>query len=197
MPGAGNISSHMDWTSLQDDHFIKGLFHRYHSKDPGCLFHLKTILALRAHKPNGTPLFMYTGSANFSTNAWGAVMPERRSKVIADTHATERIERIANYECGVVIRGKDIAGMLETGKWEDIVPYDRPTDANRYRKGERPWRVPKSAFQAPMDGGSGTDDDDEDEDETEHLADPRSVNIIDLVRLLSGAKVLKLQCYSE
>ncbi|KAF7367003.1 Peptide hydrolase [Mycena sanguinolenta] len=214
MPGAGNISSHMDWKSLEEDHFVKSLFHHYYSKDPGCLFHLKTILVLRADAPKRTPLYMYIGSANFSTNAWGAVMPELRDRVIADTLTTERIERIANYECGVVIKGKDIAGMLETGKWEDIVPYERPTEVNvrslllrsvsffadaffemqRYRKGERPWRVPKSAFQAPMDQDSDSDNE-EDEAEMEQLVGPRSV--IHLVRLLSGAKVLKLRGKAE
>ncbi|KAJ7219705.1 tyrosyl-DNA phosphodiesterase-domain-containing protein [Mycena haematopus] len=167
MPGAGNISSHIDWASLDgtNSEFLKDVFHRWQSKDRGCLFHLKTILALRAGQPKRTPLYMYTGSANFSLNAWGAVVPERRNRVIADTGATERVERIVNFECGVVVKGQDIARMLETGKWEDIVPYERPTEANRYREGERPWRVPKSAFEAPMDG----DSDKADEDEMEQL----------------------------
>ncbi|KAF7367011.1 Phospholipase D/nuclease [Mycena sanguinolenta] len=172
--GAGNISSHMNWKSLKDDHYIKSLFHRYHSKDSGRLFHLKTILALRADNPKATPIYMYTGSANFSQNAWGAVELEGRDHIIANTFATYRVEKITNYECGVVIRGEDIAGMLETGKWEDIVPYERPTAANRYQKGERPWRVTKSAFQR-----------DSDRDDDDHLGLVGPSGVIALVRLLS------------
>ncbi|KAF7366991.1 Phospholipase D/nuclease [Mycena sanguinolenta] len=195
MDGSCNISSHINWSSLKDGHYLKGLFHHYYSKDPGCLFHLKTILALRADNPKATPIYMYTGSANFSKGAWGAVMPEKREAVIARTLATERVEKIANYECGVVIRGEDIAGMLETGKWEDVVPYERPSEANHYRKGERPWTVPKSAFQPPMDGHGDSDEDDEDEDGMEDEEESEMKRLaghplgINLVRLLSGAKV--------
>jgi hypothetical protein len=49
---------------------------------------------------------------------------------------TARLESVQNYECGVVVEGRDIAGMLETGKWEDVVPYVRPTENDvRYTLG--------------------------------------------------------------
>ncbi|KAJ7654071.1 tyrosyl-DNA phosphodiesterase-domain-containing protein [Mycena polygramma] len=130
--GAGNISSHIDWRAVPEKgaDYLKSIFYHYRSKDPGCLFHMKSILALRADAPTRTPLYMYMGSANFSASAWGVVKPELRSSAVAATLGTERLERVANYECGVVIKGRDIAGMLETGKWEDIVPYVRPTEAD-------------------------------------------------------------------
>ncbi|KAJ7913002.1 tyrosyl-DNA phosphodiesterase-domain-containing protein [Mycena leptocephala] len=131
-PGAGNISSHIDWKSLPEKsaEYLKTVFYHYHSKDPGCLFHMKSILALHADAPKRTPLYMYMGSANFSAAAWGTVMPELRNGVVAKTLAIERLAGVKNFECGVVIRGRDIAGMLETGNWEDIVPYVRPKEAD-------------------------------------------------------------------
>ncbi|KAJ6470942.1 tyrosyl-DNA phosphodiesterase-domain-containing protein [Mycena sanguinolenta] len=119
MHGAKNISSHINWNSLKEGQYLKRLFHRYYSKDPDRLFHLKPILALRADNPEATPIYMYTGSAKFSQSAWGAVKEEGRDWMVADTLVTERVEKIANYECGVVIKGEDIARMLETGKWEN------------------------------------------------------------------------------
>lgn len=91
---------------------------------------MKSILALHADAPKRTPLYMYMGSANFSAAAWGTVMPELRNGVVAKTLAIKRLAGVKNFECGVVIRGRDIAGMLETGNWEDIVPYVRPKEAD-------------------------------------------------------------------
>ncbi|KAF8188842.1 tyrosyl-DNA phosphodiesterase-domain-containing protein [Mycena galopus ATCC 62051] len=191
MPGFSNISSHIDWKKLKEKkaEFLKTVFHHYHSKDKGNMFHLKTVLALHAGEPKRTPLYMYMGSANFSTMAWGAVKKEKRNKFQAATGATVRIESMANFECGVVIRGKDIAGMLETGKWEDIVPYVRPTDANRYKEGERPYKVPKSAFQDPAFEAIGDHDDGDVDEGTVQSGLP---SVMNLVRVLSRARVLHL-----
>ncbi|KAJ6577601.1 tyrosyl-DNA phosphodiesterase-domain-containing protein [Mycena capillaripes] len=185
--GAGNISSHIDWKSLPEKsaEYLKTVFYHYHSKDPGCLFHMKSILALHADAPKRTPLYMYMGSANFSAAAWGLVMPELRNSVVAATFQTERLERVANYECGVVIKGRDIAGMLETGNWEDIVPYMRPTEADRYKHNERPFKVSKHNADAPLDRDGDDDSDDDDES---------SNPVMDLVRVLSEATVLHLIC---
>ncbi|KAJ6470969.1 tyrosyl-DNA phosphodiesterase I [Mycena sanguinolenta] len=106
MNGAAGISSHMNWNSLEDNHYIKSLFHHYYSKDPECLFHLKTILALRADNPKATPIYIYTGLANLSQNAWGAVKKEGRHWVSAATDTSERVEKITNYECGDVGDGE-------------------------------------------------------------------------------------------
>ncbi|KAJ7611404.1 tyrosyl-DNA phosphodiesterase-domain-containing protein [Mycena polygramma] len=156
--GASNISSHIKWRNLAEKsaEYLTTIFYHYRSKDPGCLFHMKSILALHADAPERTPLYMYMGSANFSASAWGNVMPELRDKVVADTLQTERLEGIANFECGVVIKGEDIAGMLETGIWEDIVPYVRPTEADRYKEDERPF-VAHYAPDAPIDRDGDSD----------------------------------------
>jgi hypothetical protein len=84
---------------------------------------------------------MYMGSANFSAGAWGTVVPERRKNVVA-MGVTARLENVQNYECGVVVEGCDIVGMLETGKWEDVVPYVRPTEDDV----RSTWAVPCSSF---------------------------------------------------
>ncbi|KAJ7500760.1 tyrosyl-DNA phosphodiesterase-domain-containing protein [Mycena galericulata] len=138
--GAGNIASHITWSSLEKKsaEYLKGIFYHYKSKDEGCLFHMKSILALRAGHPKDLPLYIYMGSHNFSINAWGKVAPEKRSAERAK-FGPVRLEGISNLECGVVVPGKHIVGMLETKDWEDFVPYVRPSEANRYRDGEKPF----------------------------------------------------------
>lgn len=93
------------------------------------MFHMKSILALEADKPDAPPLYMYVGSHNFSINAWGRVHREDRVNV-AGMGAYLRLANIGNLECGVVVKGGDITGMLETTNWQDIVPYVRPSAAN-------------------------------------------------------------------
>ncbi|KAJ7870435.1 tyrosyl-DNA phosphodiesterase-domain-containing protein [Mycena leptocephala] len=189
VPGARNISCHIDWKSLasKSAEYLQQVFYHYHSKDARHLFHLKSILALRADAPTETPLYMYMGSANFSAGAWGTVVPERRKNVIA-MGVTTRLESVQNYECGVVVEGCDIVGMLETGKWEDVVPYVRPTEDDRYEEGERPFQLSYSDLQGPplvlfdrvrYDGGS---------------ENTSFYSVMDLVRVLSDAAVLHLIC---
>ncbi|KAJ7116107.1 tyrosyl-DNA phosphodiesterase-domain-containing protein [Mycena crocata] len=141
---AGNISSHIDWKSLAEHgaEYLQTVFHHYHSKDPGCLFHMKSILALHADDPKKTPIYMYMGSANFSTAAWGRVFPDLRIDSEANGHPL-RLAKISNFECGIVVKGAHITSMLDTDNWEDIVPYQRPSEKNRYKEGERPYKVSK------------------------------------------------------
>ncbi|KAJ6545333.1 tyrosyl-DNA phosphodiesterase-domain-containing protein [Mycena capillaripes] len=138
-PGANNISSHINWRLLPEKsaEYLKTVFYHYHSKDPGWLFHTKSILALHAGTDAG---------------------PDLRNWVVAKTFQTERLEKIANFECGVVVDGGDIVGMLETGNWEDIVPSIRPREADRYKEDEQPWKIPKSNFQGPIIAGDDDDD---------------------------------------
>ncbi|KAF7343157.1 Phospholipase D/nuclease [Mycena venus] len=197
----GNISSHIDWNALEEKNaeYLKDVFHHYYSKDRGSLFHLKSIFALHRHSsnPKRRPMYMYLGSANFSSSAWGKVEREGRNKVIADTLQTERLEKVANFECGVVVRGDAIEEMLEPGsRWEDIVPYERPTEGNRYKDGERPWKMRKSDIEGPEPPIMDWDDadaDDEDKDE-EDEEEERHHAVMELVRVLSNATVLHLIC---
>ncbi|KAJ7864715.1 hypothetical protein B0H13DRAFT_2563433 [Mycena leptocephala] len=132
----GNISSHIDWNALEEKNAE----------------YLKDHLALHRHSSNQKrrPMYMYLGSANFSSSAWGKVEREGRNRAIAAILRTERLEKVANFECGVVVRGEDTEGMLEPGsRWEDIVPYERPTEVNHYKDGERPWKMRKSDIEGP------------------------------------------------
>ncbi|KAJ7758335.1 tyrosyl-DNA phosphodiesterase-domain-containing protein [Mycena metata] len=192
-----NISSHIDWRTLPEKgaEFLSTLFHHYHSKDPGTLFHSKIYIALHADDPKRTPLYLCMGSANISSSAWGVVKPELRNGVIAKSLATERLERVANFECGVVIKGRDIVGMLETDRWRDIIPYRRPTEANRYKEGEAPFRVSKHNADAPIDqDGDDFSDEEEDEGDDDEAEFGTRHSTQDLVRLLSKRPILRLVC---
>ncbi|KAJ7359885.1 tyrosyl-DNA phosphodiesterase-domain-containing protein [Mycena albidolilacea] len=116
---AGNISSHINWNALEEKNagYLKDVFHHYCSRDRGSLFHLKSILALHRHSstPKHRPMYIYLGSANFSSSAWGKVEREGRNGVIAATLRTERLEKVANFECGVVVRGEDMRGCWSRG----------------------------------------------------------------------------------
>lgn len=94
--------------------------------DHGCLFHLKSYLVLNPSNLNATPHFLIVTSANFSAGAWGTVEFLK--------NGTPKVT-ISNYECGVVVEGKDIEGLLESGsRWEDAIPYQR--NAGTYGAGE-------------------------------------------------------------
>jgi hypothetical protein len=115
----GNISSHIDWNALEEKNteYLKDVFHHYYSKDRGSLFHLKSILAFhrQSSNPKRRPKYMYLGSANFSSSAWGKVEREGRNRVIAAMLRTERLEKMANFECGVVVRGRTLRGCWSRG----------------------------------------------------------------------------------
>ncbi|KAJ7432396.1 tyrosyl-DNA phosphodiesterase-domain-containing protein [Mycena latifolia] len=135
-----NIGCHIEWKKLEENlaEYLRDIFYHYTSKDAGCMFHLKSILGLRADAPPAAPpLYMYVGSHNFSAAAWGTVLP-----ALLDHGGGATLQGVANLECGIVVKGGDIAGMLETADWQDIVPYVRPSEANKYKKGERPYNAP-------------------------------------------------------
>ncbi|KAJ7584416.1 tyrosyl-DNA phosphodiesterase-domain-containing protein [Mycena floridula] len=108
---------------------IKRMFHHYESKDYGRLFHAKQIFpTLKGQSPKAAPLWMYIGSANLSASAWGK--PTKPGDITSSF-------KIGSYECGIFIRGEDIAGMIAEGDWDEIVPFQRP--AARYSRYEKPW----------------------------------------------------------
>ncbi|KAJ7605913.1 tyrosyl-DNA phosphodiesterase-domain-containing protein [Roridomyces roridus] len=154
--GSGQIASHIqDFPALPNA--MKEIFHHYKSKDLGCLFHMKLILALRAGQPNDLPLYAYVGSHNFSKNAWGSAVPQKDKRAKKEGWGELRLEGMANFECGVVVPGEWIVPMLETGEWEELVPYVRPSPENRYRPGERAFkRLPQEDMEKLMTlGGAG------------------------------------------
>ncbi|KAJ7605912.1 tyrosyl-DNA phosphodiesterase-domain-containing protein [Roridomyces roridus] len=148
--GKSNLGSHINWKDETPQLTrLRRIFHHYQSKDAGCLFHMKLILALRAGQPNALPLYMYIGSHNFSQSAWGNAV-EQKGERIQEKWGKLRIESMANTECGVVVPGHCILEMMETRNWEDIVPYVRPSDENRYRAGDKPFTTPKGPQEATV-----------------------------------------------
>ena len=88
------------------------------------------------------PYYVYIGSANLSSSAWGTLENgKKENKATCDL----KLIKTSNFECGVVIPGSVIEGILEPGtsSWQDaIVPYDQA--ASRYDTGEdRPWNDPR------------------------------------------------------
>ncbi|KAJ7754374.1 tyrosyl-DNA phosphodiesterase-domain-containing protein [Mycena maculata] len=182
---AGNIGSHITWGALEEKEaeYLKTVFHHYKSKDKWRLFHMKLILALHTDAPKEEPpLYMYMGSANFSVAAWGTVHDEGRTSKIGATGEVLRLAGVRNYECGVVVKGGDIAGMLGTDDWSDIVPHVRLTKANRYGEGEHPFRRSKYNTEGALDG---EDSDDEGEDD-------RLEEVMQIVEILCRSTVLRL-----
>jgi tyrosyl-DNA phosphodiesterase 1 len=98
---------------------VKNMFKHYLSKDSGMLFHAKILTALHLDKPNEPPLWIYVGSANFSEAAWGKWEADK-SSAEAKENSMMRLKTV-NYECGVLIRGEDIAMMLGNGDWDEVV----------------------------------------------------------------------------
>ncbi|KAH6646906.1 tyrosyl-DNA phosphodiesterase-domain-containing protein [Truncatella angustata] len=154
--GASNIGCHTrPWASAPND--IKNIFHHYESKDAGCLFHQKLIMAYNPQDSNSLPYFVYLGSANFSQSAWGALEPDKSKKANVETGGTKLV-KMSNFECGVVIAGHLITGLLETGtkNWTDgIVPFHQ--DAARYNiRKDKPWNDPRwvEGYRDDWNGGS-------------------------------------------
>lgn len=139
--GASNIGCHIrPWKEAPKA--VKGIFHRYRSKDPGKLFHQKLILAYDPTMSASLPYYIYIGSANLSSSAWGTLENDKKeNRATCDL----KLIKTSNFECGVVIPGNMIESMLEPGtsNWQDgIVPYDQA--ASRYDIGkDRPWNDPR------------------------------------------------------
>lgn len=133
---AVNMSSYWkgsNWVDVPPE--TRKLFYTYHSKEPGRLFHQKTILWLSSTAPRSTPPhLLYLGSHNFSSAAWGtpAFYSSKSKKMGIKT------DGVNNYEMGVMIKGERIEGMLEKGsKWHDIVTWERPVE--RFAEDDVPW----------------------------------------------------------
>lgn len=149
--GASQIGSHFKYLDSRSE--IKAMFRHYLSKDQasdgtgkGCLFHQKFYMAFpkgtkdkdeKASTKSTPPLYLYLGSANFSKAAWGKPNPDVKKKQPA-TGEMMRLADVCNYELGVVVRGRDLLGMLEPGSvWEDVIPHQRWTAG--YKGQEKPY----------------------------------------------------------
>ncbi|KAK8081188.1 hypothetical protein PG997_009006 [Apiospora hydei] len=140
---ASNIGCHLrPWNTAPQA--VKRIFHHYHSRDIGRLFHQKLIMAYNPDQPHAPPHYIYVGSANLSQSAWGSVAEDKTKKGNEATCHT-KLAGVFNFECGVVIPGRLISDLLEPGteSWEDgVVPYDRaaaPYDLKR----DKPWNDPR------------------------------------------------------
>lgn len=143
---ASNIGCHTrPWDSAPDD--VKKIFHHYESKDTGRLFHQKIILAYNPKDDKAAPYFVYVGSANLSQSAWGALENDSMKKANEGTCKTKLV-KMSNFECGVVIPGHLVKGLLEPGTltWQrGIVPYAQ--DAPRYNlPRDKPWNGTSSSY---------------------------------------------------
>lgn len=133
---ASNIGCHIrPWDNASND--IKNLFRHYESKDTGRLFHQKLVLAYNPQDTKALPYYIYVGSANLSQSAWGTLEQDKKgNKATCDTKIS-----MTNFECGVVIPGNFVEGLLEEGSesWQNgVVPYNQ--DAKRYDlPKDRPW----------------------------------------------------------
>ncbi|KAL2069907.1 hypothetical protein VTL71DRAFT_14586 [Oculimacula yallundae] len=138
---ASNIGCHTrPWTDAPNT--VKRIFHHYHSKDAGKLFHQKLILAYNPQAESAAPYFVYVGSANFSQAAWGALEEDKKKN---QATSNTKLVKISNFECGVVVPGNVVESLLEDGtkSWQDgIVPFEQdsaPYDLSR----EKPWNDPR------------------------------------------------------
>lgn len=138
-PGASNIGCHTrPWLSVPKP--LRNIFHHYHSKDTGRIFHQKLVMAYNHRDTTKAPYYVYVGSANLSQSAWGALEQDKRGS--AET-CNLRLTKMSNFECGVLVPGNLIQGLLEPGtpSWQDgIVPYVQT--AEQYTGRDKPWNDP-------------------------------------------------------
>lgn len=139
---ASNIGCHIrPWNKAPEA--IKNIFHHYQSKDSGWLFHQKLILAYNRKDTTTPPYYVYVGSANLSASAWGTLEQDKSKS--ANDEACKLKLKGTNFECGVVVPGHLIDGLLEKGtkNWLDgIVPYVQTTEKYDLKK-DRPWNDPR------------------------------------------------------
>jgi len=134
---ASNIGCHLrPWDSAPTE--VKNIFHHYESKDTGRLFHQKLILVYNPQDSSAPPYYVYVGSANFSSAAWGQLDEDlKKNRATCNT----KLIKTSNFECGVVVPGSLIEGLLETGteSWQTgIVPYVQTTERYDLSK-DRAW----------------------------------------------------------
>ncbi|KAF7519945.1 hypothetical protein G7054_g12934 [Neopestalotiopsis clavispora] len=134
--GAVSIGCHTrPWETAPND--IKAMFRHYESKDPGCLFHQKLIAVFNGDDKSDAPYFIYVGSANLSQSAWGALEIDKRGN---DATRGTKLVKMTNLECGVLIPGHLLEGLLEpgTGSWVNgVITYQQ--DARCYDRRDKPW----------------------------------------------------------
>lgn len=139
-PGAANIGCHTrPWPSAHKA--VKDLFHHYHSKDAGRIFHQKLIMAYNPHDTDALPYYLYVGSANLSQSAWGALEKDKKGN---EATCDLKLVKTINFECGVVIPGNVLESLLEpdSKRWhESIVPYDWAAEQYDLSK-DKPWNDP-------------------------------------------------------
>lgn len=140
-PGAGNIGCHTrPWASAPKA--VKNLFHHYHSKDTGRIFHQKLIMAYNPQDAAALPHYIYVGSANLSQSAWGALEPDKKGN---EATCDLKVTKMANFECGVVVSGDVLESLLEPGtkSWQDgIVPYLQTAEKYELPR-DKPWNDPQ------------------------------------------------------
>ncbi|KAK8129063.1 ubiquitin interaction domain-containing protein [Apiospora sp. TS-2023a] len=91
------------------------------------------------------PHYIYIGSANLSQSAWGGLADDKKKGGNPATCDT-KLTGVSNFECGVVIPGRVIEGLLEPGTeaWEEgVLPFKRTAGAYDLEKGDRPWNDPR------------------------------------------------------
>ena len=146
---ASNIGCHTrPWNDAPRE--IQNIFYHYESKDPGRLFHQKLIMAYNHEDAEAPPYFVYVGSANLSQSAWGALEQDKKAN---EATSNTKLVKLSNFECGVVVPGHLIEGLLEPGteSWQEgIVPYVQT--AKRYELSkDRPWNgMYHSHFELPF-----------------------------------------------
>jgi phosphatidylserine/phosphatidylglycerophosphate/cardiolipin synthase-like enzyme len=87
----------------------------------------KFILAYNPQNTRAPPYYVYIGSANFSSAAWGQLDEDlKKNRATCNT----KLIKTSNFECGVIIPGSLIEGLLEAGteSWQTgIVPHVQTT----------------------------------------------------------------------
>lgn len=140
-PGSANIGCHTrPWSAAPKP--IKDLFHHYHSKDSGRIFHQKLIMAYNPRDARAVPSYVYIGSANLSQSAWGALERDKRGN---EATCDLKLVKTMNFECGVVVPGDVLETLLEPGteSWQDgVVPYVQTAEKYDVKR-DKPWNDPQ------------------------------------------------------
>lgn len=140
-PGSANIGCHTrPWASAPKA--VRDLFHHYHSKDAGRIFHQKLIMAYNPRDATALPYYVYVGSANLSQSAWGALEKDKKGN---EATCDLKVTKTMNFECGVVVPGDLLESLLEpgTGNWQEgIVPYVQTAEKYDLAR-DKPWNDPQ------------------------------------------------------
>ena len=83
-------------------------------------------MVMNTTSKNALPYYIYVGSANTSASAWGTLETDKKENKETSNMKTAKI---SNFECGVVIPGNLLLGLLEPGTsgWQaGVITYQRP-----------------------------------------------------------------------